>query len=564
MLWTCSLNADIISSIKSFVVPSTNIETYGIWSEKQSNLGHEIWKKSSRTTVEELLSAPWPVFSSPTLYKLALRVLLTSTEIPAPENSPVNLLELRAQRLYELGEITYAFELIKGFGANINPLLFNKIKFSALLAQQKYEEALKIAMVQAPKSHEVFWQEAIIFCQLFNPTHQEAARLALSLYQDNPKIADPEFVLLAEHILGKKHKKVPVSSTHSFMKILLRLEANLLPDSLIAMVSPRYLALLQTYPGFGALSLSSRIRIQERIALFLPPTSGITLLQTTYIQASTQEPCPFDAAADPLGGNPIFLEDTPLVRAHLFHLLSTSTALPQKTAYASLLLRNALQNKLLVPIAHLTEPFLKDLKVIDPSVKPYILLANTITQQKLDIASDTSHIDDPALLTTLLLYYPTDGWDKYLWENKSLLETSPHKYILLGIIYPWHKALGHKLAIAIWKHRADFDPELYKAPFLLNFLLGDAQVRKQKGETIVLALLLSSHEDKSKSIGSLPLILRTLLRAGLQQEALDLAMEKLTTMLTMPDLVLTNPLAPIDSIPKKPVVKKTNAHKPIK
>ena len=546
--WGGTSTASIINPIKSINVPSTNLETHGIWSEKEAGLGHKIWKKSSRATVEGLLCAPWTSFSSPALYKLALRVLLTSTEVPTPEGSSVNLLEMRAQRLYEMGEITYAFDLIKGFSANITPPLFNKIKFSALLTQQKYDEALKIALTQAPTSHDVFWKEAIIFCQLCTG-QQESARLALSVYRDDPKIADPEFVLLVEHILGKQQKDVPVSSTHSFMKVLLRLKAGLFPDSLIAMVSPRYLSLLHTYPDFANLSSISRIRIHERMALFVPSNYGTPLLEITYKDASQQGPCPFDAAADPLGNDPILLEDSPLVRAHLFSLFSSAQETAKKTAYAALLLRNALNHKLLVPTSYLLEPFLKDLNVHDPSVQPYILLAGAITNQRPSITASTGKIEDPVLLTLLLLYYPEDGWDEYLWQHKAILETSPHKNMLVGVIYPWQKALGQKLALAIWKHQEDFDPEHYKSPFLLNFLLTDAHLRKQIGETIVLTLLLSTYEeDVRKTIGSFPLMLRGLHRIGLWQPALEMAMEKLSPMVVMTPLSLSNSPIPVPAV----------------
>ena len=346
------------------------------------------------------------------------------------------------------------------------------------------------------------------------------------------------------------------------MKVLLHLEANLLPDSLIAMVPPRYLALIHGYPGYEKLPLNSRIRIQERIALFLPLPWSITLLQKAYEQATSLEACPFDAAADPLGSDVHLMEDAPLVRAHLFRLLSTATALPQKTAYAALLIKNALKHNLLVPTGHLIEPFLRDLKPSDPEVTPYILLAKAVTQQKPDTTAIEAHIEDPALLSILLLHYPQDKWDSYFWEHKSILEISPHKYILLGILYPWYKSLGHRLAIALWQHQAGLNPEVYKAPFLLSFLLGDAQVRKQQGEAIVLALLLSAYEDNSKNIGSLPLILKALHRAGLTKEALDLATEKLAPMVNAPDLVLANPpvpeLEPIPVAPEQPIVQEYN------
>jgi hypothetical protein len=430
------------------------------------------------------------------------------------------------------------------------------------LAQQQYDEALKIALIQAPTSHDVFWQEAIIFCQLCNPGQHESARLALSVYRDNPKTADPEFVLLVEHILGKKQKNIPVSSAHSFMKVLLRLKAGLLPDSLISMISPGYLSLLHTYPDFANLSSTSRMRIHERMALFVPPKYGMPLLQATYMEASQKAPCPFDAAADPLGADPVLQEDSPLVRAHLFMLLSTAREASQKTAYAALLLRNGLKHKILVPISHLIEPFLKDLSVQDPAVHPYVLLAHAITNQRPPITAATGQIEDPLLLTLLLLHYPQGGWDQYLWQHKSTLERSPHKHILVGVLYPWQKALGQKLALAIWKHQADFDPALYKAPFLLNFLLADAHLRKQIGETIVLTLLLSTYEeDKSKTIGSLPLMIRGLHRIGLQQSALEIVMEKLSPMVTTPDLSLSNPPMPVPVIPIKTADPKPHAPK---
>lgn len=179
-------------------------DALGILEPIEGGLGPEMWRGTPRSLVVQELPQISEYLNSPVARDLARRLLLTSAKAPVQQGIDArreSLLALRVERLMALGELEGMEQLLRLIpqGEASGPILraraeggFLRRDFPA--ACQATGNAIQLY------PHELFWNEAMIVCQLANGD-EAAATLGLDLLREEGS-ADPGFIALAEAMAG--------------------------------------------------------------------------------------------------------------------------------------------------------------------------------------------------------------------------------------------------------------------------------------------------------------------------------------------------------------------------
>ncbi|MGE4351735.1 MAG: hypothetical protein AB7E52_06055 [Bdellovibrionales bacterium] len=538
------------------VLADVDPETLGVLSPENGGLGSDVWKDTDRLVVDRLMSALILPAPSPTLNDLARRLLLTTAAAPMSATSDPepkrSLLAQRIEALMALGAVSDAWKL----SSLAEPKLVDDVTLrllteAALIGPDSKAVCDKVPGLMAAhgKTDEEAgeqWQKSLLVCQL-RAGDKEAVQLGVDVMREKgPK--DALFLsLISKNILGES-KRLPRQLTPLKplnLALLRQIEVPLPPELYArasALMTPELLKIKSS-------DEAARVDLAERAAAkgFLTVQQvadvyqSISFDEKAITKANTQE-----------GG-------TPLSRAMAYQALVNEQAPAKKIELVQKLVSGLSAETLTGTHASMIAGFLdsvpvsSDMNAFAVSFARYFALAGKPDKAMVWLKqAQTAAAQSPDLKAKLDQQWPlfvlsglvSDGdyaqglkaWlDKELATDKEADGEAVHaKRTLGGKILLLLNTSGYAVSEEAW--RQVIEPvapskELVPSSVLVQRMLLDASAG-HKGETLLLALLLSKQNRDGTPLRVKLDILKALRHAGFVAEAQAYAREILVGLET--------------------------------
>lgn len=211
-------------------------EGLGLLGESDGGFGPELWAGTDRQVIEELLPQIPVATSSPTLFDLSRRLLLSDAPVPRPAvalaeaevllagtvedraaegeaaqaavpadteaDATVDLLDVRLERLSALGVMGELERLLALLPPERSPDIRKRLTVELLLTQGDETAACEQVRQGDPSGgQDAFWLKALTFCQ-YRQGETAAAELGLALLRDAGREQDQLFIRLMDAALG--------------------------------------------------------------------------------------------------------------------------------------------------------------------------------------------------------------------------------------------------------------------------------------------------------------------------------------------------------------------------
>ncbi len=224
-------------------------EAVGVLGPRQGGFGTSLWTGADRPMVERLVPKLPARSSSRTVRDLTRRLLLTAATPPAGEGQQ-NFVTLRAERLFAMGDVEGAAQLIN----NTPP----RQRDENLLALAVQADLLRNDLASAcaevdenPSIFTVFWQKATVFCRILAGDESQAA-LGLALLREQGGTDDVLFFQLIDSLMaGSGPGEIVGGESGPLNLALLRVARAQIPASLIENADPGMLRAIALSPNAG-------------------------------------------------------------------------------------------------------------------------------------------------------------------------------------------------------------------------------------------------------------------------------------------------------------------------
>lgn len=184
-----------------------DVEAVGVLDDKQGGLGIGLWHGTSATLVRRLVPQLPAAPGSRTLRALERRLLLTAASAPeGGRGLTPPLLELRAERLFALGEVEGLTNLLKAAPAVLTSPGLSRLKIDTFLLAGDAKAACTEAATMASMGGGSPDPRMQVFCMLTDGKTLEA-NMALDLMRER-KDADHPFIAAAEAMAGTPPARV--------------------------------------------------------------------------------------------------------------------------------------------------------------------------------------------------------------------------------------------------------------------------------------------------------------------------------------------------------------------
>ena len=237
----------------------------------RGGLGLDLWAGTTADRVADLMGSLPSDIRSPALRELARRMLLSSAEPPSllplqasaepqtPAASPDDLLRLRAERLYAMGEFEGLNALLELFSDRRDDQALRRLRVDGLLLAGDWEAACRPALnalARAPQ--ESYWQRVKIACDAV-AGDDTRAHLGLDLLRESGA-DDDGFADLINALLGVG---VPTAEPpFSALNLATMAKLGVAPSPAFRAAAPA--GWDGAFARLGALPLEERVPIAER------------------------------------------------------------------------------------------------------------------------------------------------------------------------------------------------------------------------------------------------------------------------------------------------------------
>lgn len=171
----------------------------GILDGAQGGFGMNLWQGSRLPFVKRLLAEHPERVKSHVMRRLLRRVLLSAATPPqGAENTGFTAVRLRA--LLAMGEYKAGLELLDAIPRKNREAAFLTLETELRLATGKAAKACAVAAAEVTRRREVFWQKALIYCQIL-AGETDKADFALTLLRETGT-PDAVFLALAESMIA--------------------------------------------------------------------------------------------------------------------------------------------------------------------------------------------------------------------------------------------------------------------------------------------------------------------------------------------------------------------------
>jgi hypothetical protein len=497
-------------------------EAVGVLDDKQGGLGPALWKGATSSEVRALLPRLPAAMNSRAMRGLERRLLLTAAVPEGNKGQTPLLLELRAERLYALGEIEGLNNLLKSAPQSLTSATLSKIKTDTYLLAGDTKSACAESATQVgavdPRMQ--------IFCDMSNGRVLEA-NLALDLMRER-KDADHGFIAAAEVMGGLPPAKLDKLANPGALHLAAFRAAKMpLPADAATGAPP---AMLRAIADSTAQTTETRLAAAERAeAMGLLDSDALRKLYTG-LQPSQAEQQAAQSQGDKLAAG----------RALLLRVALNEAQPVVKADLVSRVLGSAAERGQYPTTARLYAPIIADMKQT-PELAPVaatfakaLLIAGRpeaangwLTLAKQDPAAAKSADD---LWLALRLAKPmadpfnADGFKA--WKAAKALgpdAAERRQTVALELL----AALGDKVPAAEWLALAQTPGVAGPQPKpALKAMLRAAAEGNHVGETVLLALICLGEGGPDKADPDLlNRVIAALKAVGLERDARDLALE---------------------------------------
>jgi hypothetical protein len=171
-----------------------------------SGLGVDLWRGLTRADLAGLITALPAALISPTLRDLQRRLLLSTANAPEGTGG-VSLAGLRARKLAEMGATEDLQALASVLPSRLDDEDLARGRVEANLLNADNNDACNDARAFIHRYHDLFWQKALVFCQLLDGKRDEAD-LALGLLREQDDNKDTAFYSLVERLEGNRNARL--------------------------------------------------------------------------------------------------------------------------------------------------------------------------------------------------------------------------------------------------------------------------------------------------------------------------------------------------------------------
>lgn len=347
-----------VSGIEVDSLGAPEHDALGILEPIEGGLGSEMWRGTPRSLVVQELPQISDYLNSPVARDLARRLLLTPAKVPVQQgvgDRRESLLALRVERLLALGELEGMEKLLGLIPQGEHQDVVLRARAEGGFLRRDFQSACRAVNsgIQL-QPDDVFWNEAMIACQLVNG-EEAAAMLGLDLLREQGE-PDPTFVALAEALAGYGSPPQVESLTPLKLAMLSQLGEDL-PLASLQDAKPALLAAVARAPNLDSVS---RVTVGEVAAHMgvLPGGELAELYRSFSFTPNELDNAPSLAESEP----------GPRSRALLFQAASRAGDPRDRADALAVLFEQARQESLYRAAARAAQPLLRELPPEQPLV----------------------------------------------------------------------------------------------------------------------------------------------------------------------------------------------------
>ena len=175
---------------------SLSEDSLGILGDESGGLGNDMWSGSRRADILRLLRDLPESYSMRAAHSLAYRVLATAAKAPAGNSDGPDMLELRIGKLVAIGATDAALRLVNAVNARAVSDNLAVAMVRAYFRKGDFEAGCAVVRGFEGGYTKVFWQQALIVCQVSEDERDQAA-FGLDLLREQGITVSPAFAAAA-------------------------------------------------------------------------------------------------------------------------------------------------------------------------------------------------------------------------------------------------------------------------------------------------------------------------------------------------------------------------------
>jgi len=500
-------------------------ENVGLLDEASGGLPRDIWKGSSLKDIETQFAQLPEHYQNHAFYQLALRLLLSTFEFPRSTGNH-DLISIRAKKLWQMGHAKEACHFMN-YDQNAQNLdLKNQILYEKLIHESDLEQATRLAESSFALNPNLYWEKAVIFCRLQNH-HEDQAQLSLSLFEEtHPQ--EEFFIAIVKSILEKSPYTRASISLHqlSFQDLILLAQAKgELSKEDLETIKPAYIPIVLKQAEKLRISYENQLCLWERLCECAPKYKEDLIKIYSTMPAEHLEGIKKAILASDQE-NSILLKDSPLVRACLFQLFEASADLHAKLTLAEELMHNGIQNNKLGIVSALLAPSIAKIQASKANASWAALAITALSLGKVKDAAKywCPYVQDLSNVVYIPFVLNLCGTKQQnLKKILDYLEKESNQGTHLAPTYIILEEMGTSIPADYWDRLKEEAPNpalSLKYKMALKKLTEDKHV----GETLAYILKVFGGTQDTLSSEAIQIILSSLKKVGLANEARNLAL----------------------------------------
>ena len=224
-------------------------DSVGVMDASQGGFGVDMWEGTERALVARLLPLLPARMRSPAMRDLARRLLLTRATAPKGKPDRPSLLALRVGRLFAMGDITAARQLLDNAPAQLVEESLTRIRIESLFFGNDNSGACKQVRSHVQQFQGPYWQQATAFCLALAGEHAKATLVA-DILAEREGAADPAFFTAMDALSGSRDAVVENLKNPQALQLSMMRAANLrLPDGVAVSDKPTILRAVALSPN---------------------------------------------------------------------------------------------------------------------------------------------------------------------------------------------------------------------------------------------------------------------------------------------------------------------------
>lgn len=152
-------------AVQTVTLQAVDAEAVGTLGRERGGLGVDMWNGTSRETAARLLTDLPTTPATHTARDLSRRLLLSIAAVP-DDHKEISMLETRAAKLINMGELDGAIDLVRATPQGARGSLLAQTEINALMISGKLDDACAAIDGYGNSFDDLFWLKAAVMCAL--------------------------------------------------------------------------------------------------------------------------------------------------------------------------------------------------------------------------------------------------------------------------------------------------------------------------------------------------------------------------------------------------------------